>query len=119
MAEHSFQEVMRQWVRARKATKWSGEENNVLSVYPLEAYDDTLIANIEENVMAWAAEHPEPAYPTWIDWLRDIGVIPTQEEASRSMRDGVRAASFYVTAKAFSQIPADIAQKLGIQPKEG
>ena len=75
MAEHSFQEVMRQWVRARKAAKWSGEENNVLSVYPLELYDDTLIATIEEHVMSWAAENPEPVYPTWREWLIKKGLI--------------------------------------------
>ena len=69
MAEYNFQEVMRQWVRARKATKCCGEENNMLSVYPLEAYDDTLIANIEKHVMQWAAEHPEPEYPTWLEYL--------------------------------------------------
>ena len=76
------------------------------------------VENIVREVEKWVAEHPEPAYPTWIDWLRDVGVIPTQEEASRSMRDGVRAASFYVIAKAFSQIPADMAKRLEIKPKE-
>jgi hypothetical protein len=73
----------------------------------------------ENIIMSWATEHPEPVYPTWIDWLRNVGVIPTQEEASHSMRDGVRAASFYVTAKAFEPIPGDIAEKLGIESKEG
>ena len=26
----------------------------------------------EEIVMQWAAEHPEPMYPAWRDWLRDL-----------------------------------------------
>ena len=30
---------------------------------------------IEKTVMAWAAEHPEPQYPTWGEWLQSIGII--------------------------------------------
>ena len=46
MAE--FAEVMRQWVRVRKATASSAEEN-VLSVYPLERYDDAMIAVLRKT----------------------------------------------------------------------
>lgn len=106
MAE--FQEVMRQWVRVRKATKCCGEENNMLAVYPLEAYDDTLIANIEKNVMSWAAEHPEPVYPSFAKYLEQFGII--------IRRDGALEADFF---KAHEPMSADIAQKLGIEPKEG
>ena len=95
MAE--FQEVMREWVRVRKATASSTEEN-VLSVYPLEAYDDCLIASIEKNVMKWAAEYPEPVYPTWGEYLHTLHNEPSSRELSKP-------------------IPADIAQKLGIEPK--
>lgn len=49
------------------------------------------------TVMRWAAEHPEPVYPTLAEWLRSIGL------ANHRMID---------------PIPADIAEKLGIQPKE-
>ena len=100
MAE--FAEVMRQWVRVRKATASSAEEN-VLSVYPLEEYDDALIADIEKNVMQWAAEHPEPVYPTWGEWLNTYGVVSD---------------NFFSNAKMLDPIPADLAQKLGVEPKE-
>ena len=96
MAE--FSEVMKQWVRVRKATA-SDIEENVLSVYPLEAYDDAKIVNIERNVMTWAAEHPEPVYLTWENWLTTLGVQ-----------------SFNELSK---PIPSDIAQKLGLVQKEG
>lgn len=108
MAE--FKEVMRQWVRARKATA-SSAEKPVLSVYPLEEYDNALIADIEKNVMAWAAEHPEPVYPTWAEWLESkqiITVTPIDKYTKRVLP------AFYM----FSRIPADIAEKLGLQPKE-
>lgn len=52
--------------------------------------------DFEATVMQWAAEHPEPAYPTLAEWLRSIGL------ANHRMID---------------PIPADIAQKLGIEPK--
>ena len=57
-------------------------------------------AEFEERVMAWVAEHPEPQYPTWHEYL--IGV----HKASWNMIAG-------------KPIPANIAQKLGLQPKEG
>lgn len=54
---------------------------------------------MEELVMSWAAENPEPVYPSWGTWL---------------------AAKFgYDLCEImYEPIPADIAQKLGIEPKE-
>ena len=121
LERHSFQEVMRQWVRARKATASPFDERDVLSVYPLEEYNDTLIANIEKNVMQWAAEHPEPVYPTWLEWLKSMGVIPylmglvIVRDVDGTFDDG----HVNITENALKEIPADIAQKLGLQPKEG
>jgi len=63
--------------------------------------------HIEREVMKWAAEHPEPVYPTWAEWLRHKVV-------------GVDADSIYDAWRVLctTRIPADIAQKLGIEPKE-
>lgn len=72
----------------------------------------------EKIIMSWAAKHPEPVYPTWIAWLMSKGIIPTNYMAANSTDSGVRAGTFYVTSKAFAPISADIAKKLGIQPKE-
>ena len=73
----------------------------------------------EEIIMSWAAEHPEPVYPTWIAWLMSEGVIPTNYMAANSTDSGVRAGTFFVTSKAFAPIPTNVAEKLGIEPKEG
>ena len=54
------------------------------------------VERIEQYVMAWAAEHPV-VYPTWIEWFNSLGIM---------------------TVKADEKIPADIAQKLGVEPKE-
>ena len=61
----------------------------------------------EEIVMQWAAEHPEPVYPRWIDWLADVGLIINTADHY----------AFNFTA-AVDQIPSDIAEKLGIEPKK-
>ena len=53
----------------------------------------------EEIVTQWAAEHPEPVYPTWGTWLGT--------KYDYDLREIL-----------YTPIPADIAQKLGIEPKE-
>ena len=54
---------------------------------------------IEKIVMQWAAEHPEPKYPSWEEYLCSIG--------------------FWSYNSLSKPIPADIAKRLGIEPKEG
>lgn len=57
-------------------------------------------AMIGERIQSWAAEHPEPVYPTWREYIEDYtGIL---------MIDVID-----------DPIPADIAEKLGLQPKEG
>ena len=57
---------------------------------------------VESVVMQWAAEHPEPVYPTWRELL---GKLYPDAELIMDAID--------------QKIPADIAEKLGIEPKEG
>lgn len=63
-------------------------------------------ALVEAAVMQWAAEHPEPVYPTWWEYLTRIHVIfPAMGDFQKCVDD-----------LATTPIPADIAQKLGIEP---
>ena len=63
-------------------------------------------ADVERNVTAWAAEHKEPVYPTWGEYLCNIGLIGDCTESED------------VLLRLFNNvIPADIIQKLGIEPK--
>lgn len=74
----------------------------------LNAFD---IMNAEKGIMKWAAEHPEPVYPTWLEYLCEIGVIPKV----------IHCNELYLVAYNGihdNRIPADIAEKLEIQPKE-
>lgn len=74
----------------------------------------------ESVVMAWAAEHPEPAYPTWKEWhgatfpraiYRHICPATFGDEYTDCGKD---ACGMCVERT----IPAEIAEKLGIKPKE-
>lgn len=117
MAE--FQEVMRQWVRARKATYGINGEYEHLSNRVLNYWTDECIAQLEKEVMQWAAEHPEPVYPTWAEWLLTVGggVEKTFETGGYSGNTWVEDYETVVVALD-SRIPADTAHMLGVKPKE-
>ena len=114
MAE--FIDVMRQWGRYCKG--YTDNHNDDCSGCPFEingscnsyAKDNAEYAEqIEKHVMAWAAEHPEPVYPTWLKWLEQMGLIKVY----------INSTMLGTNCAIYEPIPADIAQKLGIQPKEG
>jgi len=75
---------------------------------------------IEREVMKWAAEHPV-VYPTWSEWLYEQGVLKDQAIPMPTINDDSSCivAKNVATEKVDQQIPADIAQKLEIEPKEG
>ena len=66
--------------------------------------------DMEHDISTWAAEHPEPVYPSWVEWLYEQGLMT-------DVIDGKGGNFLYNLAS--KPIPADIAQKLGLQPKEG
>ena len=111
MAE--FAEVMRQFNRMCKAN--AGCFNCPL--HGLDGIDRCRISafvrdpnRIEREVMSWAAEYPEPLYPTWAEWLTDQAVMVIGERGCYG--------NILPMNKIFTPIPADIAQKLGIEPIE-
>ena len=73
-------------------------------------------ADVEKNVTAWAAEHPEPRYPTFGEWLEKQGIVKLVN-SDRYEEDGRKV--YMLLESVENQIPADIAEKLGIEPKEG
>lgn len=99
---------------------------------PLQSYCiiDTDIKNSTDNafviidtqIETWATENPEPVYPTWIEWLMEIGVIPKISYGLATVHDPetkeVTEARIDINPSALQPIPADIAEKLGIEPKE-
>lgn len=108
MAE--FSEVMRQWSRICDSTNCEdcplfGLSNDFTCTKAAKCYAKAA----EEIIMRWAAEHQEPVYPTWYEWLNHIGVLGTAAIGAGYVSDRLCT----------MRIPADIAQKLGIEPKEG
>lgn len=76
---------------------------------------------VERRVMQWAQEHPEPAYPTWREWQNEM--FPDAEIDITPCTFGSRdRLNCFLNKKCSTckeqQIPADIAEKLGIKPKE-
>ena len=125
MAE--FQEVMKQLNRLCGAHENCDEDN-----CPMEAMgccgniaahcsEPLQAKRIEKTVMQWAAEHSEPVYPTWEEWLISMGLIEYKASLENvwhgdcNVTNGVIKA---LNARAGNPIPADIAQKLGLEPKE-
>ena len=94
---------------------------------PLDIRSDPAL--VEAAVMAWAAEHPEPVYPTWGEWLESEGICFSRltnyehvhgftiPQVFEYQIDGKTA--FICGDRVNNPIPADIAEKLGIEPKEG
>ena len=110
MAE--FQEVMRQRARMCKSL------GAVCYYCELEGVgcDGSVLENldrVERTIMDWAADHPEPRYPTWKEWQE-----ATFPEARNQLciNHFAQAECKVCTECRSKPIPADIAQKLGIQP---
>lgn len=106
MAE--FKEVCKQWRRMCKAAnECDGNcvdlcalaHNPVCGELPNATDKD--LENAEAVIMEWAKKNPEPVYPTWAEYLMHV-----YQDVSYARILG-------------ETIPADIAQKLGIEPKEG
>lgn len=121
MAE--FTEVMRQAKRmctahggmcnSRNCPLDNGEACRLAADQDGEDYSD-----VERIIMAWAAEHPVPRYPTWWEWQHSM--FP---DANANMypcsflsykESGCTGSVCDECCK--RQIPADIAAKLGIKP---
>jgi hypothetical protein len=107
-----FQEVMRQWRRFCQSHNNCGEcEFDGKGICGEAHLSDIPYANIELRIMAWAKEHPAPVYPTYWEWLASIGAV------TRKVKPDV--ASNLIETGLLDPIPDDIAEKLGIEPKEG
>lgn len=117
MAE--FVQTMKDWRRMCRAVPGKSEGKSICSdkesgyVCPLsysglcckaiESQTDEDVISGENIIMSWSAEHPI-VYPTWVEWLRQIGVVPRDQKCFHDWL--------------LKPIPAEMAQNLGIEPKE-
>ena len=83
---------------------------------------DNVLAMIGERIQSWAAENPEPQYPTWTEWLSKQGFVELKDGGfvKRTENEYTYECKTVavLTDKAAVPIPADIAERLGLQPKE-
>ena len=111
-----FVQTMKDWRRMCKAQEaiektdpcrvcpLANNGNDCCGIYEDNDGDDTRdYAHIEGVVARWAAEHPEPVYPTWGQYFRRYYGLEYCKGHEMLLEP----------------IPADIAEKLGIEPKEG
>ena len=107
-----FVQTMKDWRRMCIAA--NGKCNNCLMdktrmcAFGISDIGDYELQEAETIITAWAAEHPEPVYPTWEEWLITQKVI---KENPNGVGNPL--------PKLFDSIPAEIAEKLGLEPKEG
>ena len=103
-----FVQTMKDWRRMCKAQDdttcvacsscpMGDDGKSCMAVYEDE-FETVDFAHIEQTVTEWAAEHPV-VYPTWGEYLHTLHNEPSSCELNKP-------------------IPADIAEKLGIEPKE-
>ena len=102
MAE--FQEVMRQLGRICASNFGECDICDFCPYCPSKTFLDKYeksrrVEQLEKMVLKWAEEHPEPVYPSWYEYLTNM-----YPATWNMIKD--------------KPIPADIAQKLGIEPKE-
>ena len=74
---------------------------------------------LEKYIMQWAADHPEPVYPTWAEWQKKTfpdyhaPINPCILASCKALEcDGD------CRGCANKPIPADVAAKLGVKPIE-
>lgn len=79
-----------------------------------------VIKKFESKVMQWAKEHPEPRYPTWEEWHSENfpNASATFTPCTFTSTSELGCAATNCRACKSRPIPADIAKKLGIKPKE-
>lgn len=116
-----FKEVMKQWKRLCDCMAKENPFVTICDHCPLAKVVDGGCGAIyevdydydkmAEVIMKWAEENPEPVYPAWGDWLEKMGLIHWEDG------DDDWHSVMVPTFKMCTQIPADIAEKLGIEPK--
>ena len=118
-----FTDVMRQARRMCKAQEdcescplWNTA--NFFCKLDTTCYSDD--SAIESIIMQWAAKHPEPVYPTWDEWQNSV--FPDAEidisPCEFGSYDRFKCSETPCDKCMKRQIPADIAEQLGIKPKE-
>lgn len=120
-----FVQTMKDWRRMCNAIQSENQKSpsgSWCSNCPIEQFcvidteikdsTDDVFRIIDERVQTWADKNKEPVYPTWYDYLHSIGILYNKHVAGGDVTE-------IHWGNMMTPIPADTAQKLGLQPKEG
>ena len=122
-----FVQTMKDWRRMCKAQDdttcgacsscpMGDDGKSCMAVYEDE-FETVDFAHIEQTVTEWAAEHPV-VYPTWGEWLIKIGGAVKKLYAQQYHYEAAQPTQLIEVVEVLDEpIPADIAEKLGIEPK--
>lgn len=128
MAE--FAEVMRQAHRMCDVCKCDdcpmADHVDMCGLIHSKYRKEGILLEFERIVMQWAKEHPEPQYPTWEEWqtntfpgdLNRLGPCHFMDVSAWESIIGKKCNGIECSECRTYPIPADIAKKLGIRPKE-
>ena len=118
-----FVKVMRDWRRMCDAMTELAGDDDACRGCPLGDYGCPAIYEsenrdfdfgvIERAVMAWAADHPEPVYMSWREYLEKIGEVPRLPRADFTV---VGDLGKKIVQALDAPIRPDIAVKLGLEP---
>ena len=72
---------------------------------------------IEESINTWAAEHKEPIYPSWREYLKEKGLITSTNVYFLMKNETGARIDDILNENADCPIPAEIATALGLEPK--
>lgn len=113
---YEFQEVMKQWRRICMANERCSScplNNADCCISDPDSRTDVDIETLEELITNWADEHPEPVYQTWGEWFIQRGdLVEGWYNATNTLSIVARCDDVFD-----KPIPADIAEKLGLEPK--
>lgn len=90
-----------------------------------EDWEEIKAAEIEMVVMHWAANNPEPRYPTWNEWYKatfpnsNYHTVPCPSMFYKICETSNYHGEVECYECKNQPIPADIAEKLGIKPIGG
>lgn len=126
MAEFEFVEVMRQARRlcemeeCRKCQLYNFSAGDCMMTLSYSCETDVDYGEAEKIILQWAKENPEPVYPSWKEAWKQLfsNGIDTPCPLEYDAKYGHDCTNLLCLNCKQRPMPAEIAKKLGIKPKE-
>ena len=120
---HHFRRMVKDWEDSGLFGKDDIEKaaSNMIAIP-----DESAALSFERYVMSWAKEHPEKKYPSLAEWWKSIYPHSSTGEppcwryflSAKDYRDLCNKHTCSCASCKNEPIPKDVAEKLGIEPRE-